>query len=83
MDWAEKAVRKAAQKALIADALRQAYDPPPPESGADSGWGCAANLVQYWLAHPEKVPQPPEPPLRGLVFIEEDGTIRRATNKDI
>jgi hypothetical protein len=83
MTDAQKIVYEVAQKALIADALRRAFEPPPPESDAPQGWGCAAHLVMFWLKNPQCVPKPPEPPLRGLVFIEEDGTIRPATTRDI
>lgn len=72
-----------AQKHLIEDALSRAFLPPPDGSGAGQGWGCVAHLVMHWLKHPESVPQPPAPPLRGLVFIEQDGTIRAATSRDI
>lgn len=72
------------QKRLIIEALRSAYEPPPPGSGATAqGWSAVAHLVMHWLRHPENAPQPPEPPLRGLVFIEHDGTVRRATVRDI
>lgn len=72
-----------AQKVLIARALELAYLPPPEGSAADQGWGCVARLVMYWLANPDSVPKPSPEPLRGLVFIEDDGTIRRATTRDI
>ena len=71
------------QSALIARALERAYSLPPEGSAADHGWGCAARLVMYWLANPDSVPTPQPEPLRGLVFIESDGTIRPATAKDI
>ena len=68
------------QKALIADLLRRAYEPLPDGSSSISGWPCAANLVQHWLEHPSDHPVPDlriKPTLRGLVFIDEDGTIRK------
>ncbi len=72
----------AEQKKLIIEALCRAYDPPPSGSDAPQGWSCVAHLVMHWLKHPETVPLPPEPPLRGLVFIEDDGTVRHATYRD-
>ena len=48
------------RRAMIAEALQRAYEPPPPESGADSGWGCVANLVMFWLDHPDRAPRPAE-----------------------
>jgi hypothetical protein len=71
-----------AQKNLIIDALQRAYSPPVEGSDSPYGWKAVAHLVMYWLKHPDSVPQPPAMPLRGLVFIEEYGTIRPATTRD-
>ena len=75
--------QKMQQQSLVAKHLKLAFDPPPEGSAVDHGWGCVARLVLYWLTYPDSVPQPPAEPLRGLVFIEEDGTVRRATKLDI
>jgi hypothetical protein len=73
-----------AQKKRIENFLRSAFETPHPESGATAqGWPCVAQLVMYWLKHPSEVPQPPENPLRGLVFIEDDGMVRLPTSRDM
>ncbi len=82
MSDAKNASWKIAQRGLIAEKLQMAFEPTTEGSAAGQGWACAANLVQFWLANPDKVPQPPAPPLRGLVFIEDDGTVRLPTARD-
>ena len=72
-----------AQKKLIIEDLRSAYEPVIGVSDAPQGWECVAHLVMHWLKHPDTVPQPSALPLRGLVFIEDDGTIRAVTRQDI
>lgn len=43
-------------RAVIADELERAWSPPAPGTALDSGWEAAANLVIFWLRHPNRVP---------------------------
>ena len=49
-----------AKKALIADALCRAFEPPPPESDLGQGWGCAAKLVMFACLQRVMVWTPPD-----------------------